>query len=76
MECPSTYRDWCNAVIKAQDLSVETGHRIYIYFRKSYGFTISEFGNWDGDHYALIHGLNRVEINKRTTKRLGRLWKR
>jgi len=74
MEYPSTYEDWCNTVIKAQQESLKTGYRIYIYFRKSYGWSISEFGNWKGDHYALVHGANRVEINKQSAKKLGRLW--
>ena len=76
IEPPTTYEAWRETVCKAQEESIRSGRTIYIYFRKAYGWSISDLGGWHGDHYAVAVGMNRVGINKTVAKKLGRLWLR
>lgn len=73
-EPATTYEAWREVVVKAQLESFETRQRIFIHFRKQYGWSTSTRSL--GDHYATAHGCNRVEVNKTVAKKLGRLWLR
>lgn len=73
-EAVTTYQAWREIVVIAQLESVQSCGRIYIHFRKQYGWATSQ--RTMGDHYATAHGMNRVEINRAVAKKLGRLWLR
>jgi len=73
-EAMTTYEAWREIVIKAQSESVELRSRVYIHFRKQYGWATST--RTLGDHYASAFGMNRVEVNRQVAKKLGRLWLR
>lgn len=70
----TTYAAWREVVIKAQSESVESRNAVYIHFRRQYGWSTSV--RTMGDHYAVVHGMNRVGINNAVAKKLGRLWLR
>lgn len=67
----TTYEAWHDIVMEAQEKSKELNRSVWIYYR-SEKFLIGEFKS--DDHYAEAMKNGTIIINRKVSKKLGRLW--